>query len=1290
MRDSLMPLVQSSLRAARGEEGDTLPALLYKFVHSQLVQAAHRKYAEFLWAEKSYLCHTDSHVLQEPNLNFVQWVTDQLLAASDSGGAYLEQLSALQELYGAWAVTLRSPSMSLKEHGFRRLCDLLEKVSIIDQQRQVEGDANAVDWEPFYTLVPSERVEAMAMRRLDKEKEDAPRYSRYVQCLVEFASLLRFVREKIGAAEPGTPRLERADSVGSRLSRQKSATFVSQPRPRFMLRFQGGANSYVTVNGDDLSPPWTAEFWVRRSGKAGKLRSCGRTQASVAGYTPGPRSSGPPDGGKTDGDKKPKKASHKVLASSHGGGFLLECGRLAKNHKWVGLHLADGSRGLDPFLAGTVLPYDYEAPVGEWTHLAFVATSAGVTLLANGVEVGCHKVKMSLPMSCIGAKVAGFSGELQEVRYWRSARSAGEILRDMRQQLDVSVRPWTLLGYWTLNEGRGRYVTDITEQQDKCFAHGASWAVSEAPPTVLAVPRDEQPPAASEGWNQWTGPFLRAECAPLGGRWAQKYRQAFSLSWQPVGADAGAAQASLDAAKALRLEKLARLTAPVEGEEEEGFDETDATLVQGVVEWPEYDAICRVVGHVRDGVSLCLYVVELKSGPPDVLSWLVGLRLVGSVEGSEFSGSWNAVANAVPPPVVKESNMHAFPLLCSSKLTLSDKNAKVEVQPDSTSWGTVICPLGAVLPAEGDGPEGPALVRSDSGRRGGRGGYRSGGRHSKYEEGWRALQTSNLLLKSGRVTVEMKVVAVGASSPSTSSAPDRRMIGFGIAVPGCAIDSYLGEDTHGWSYQGTGETWHGGNTTPYFKQYGLGDTVAFEIDFEKDTIEYIVNNVSGGVAFSGFVEQGGDAGFVPAVSLYTSGDAVALVGLKSGEGERIFHAGDSQERVKYTGSWKDGDMNGWGVLEYKSGLVLEGEFSSGRPNGIVRQVADGETTYLVYSDGDVAEECGSDDYDAAKEKHMAERAQAAAAKSAQAAGTTPEGKEEEEEKKTEEPTEVFAQVSGTFTAFNDQLFVFSPGLTSPSLTLDDDLCTVTANRGGSYVALGSRGFSRGVHYWEVHVESQRERGDVFIGVAERQPYFDSWRDYGFVSYCAVQSTRGGERLYGSFYIENDYIGVLLNMDEGYLAFIKDAEMYGEHKVEVLGIAFDHVRSGSKGGPKSRLLFPCVGLKNHSGNKVSIRNCKWLSQPGQPARTALSDMLEAATLLRRWDRPSSQIVEVPQRVLLEAHGAFKKMARQRTILCETRAGVMVEFDRSAAACQRTLEMPMERPIRGGTRVRTTRG
>jgi hypothetical protein len=38
-------------------------------------------------------------------------------------------------------------------------------------------------------------------------------------------------------------------------------------------------------------------------------------------------------------------------------------------------------------------------------------------------------------------------------------------------------------------------------------------------------------------------------------------------------------------------------------------------------------------------------------------------------------------------------------------------------------------------------------------------------------------------------------------------------------------------------------------------------------------------------------------------------------------------------------------------------------------------------------------------------------------------------------------------------------------------------------------------------------------------------------------------------------------------------------------------------------------FPCVGFRNGGENGVTIKNCKWLSRPGEPASAALERVLE---------------------------------------------------------------------------------
>jgi hypothetical protein len=80
---------------------------------------------------------------------------------------------------------------------------------------------------------------------------------------------------------------------------------------------------------------------------------------------------------------------------------------------------------------------------------------------------------------------------VHQVRYWASIRTPGELRRDMRVQLRPSQLTWTLLAYWTMNEGMGRYVADISERHGRCFARGTSWDVSDAAPTMAPVDSDD-------------------------------------------------------------------------------------------------------------------------------------------------------------------------------------------------------------------------------------------------------------------------------------------------------------------------------------------------------------------------------------------------------------------------------------------------------------------------------------------------------------------------------------------------------------------------------------------------------------------------------------------------------------------------------------------------------------------------------------------------------------------------------------------------------------------------------
>jgi len=287
---------------------------------------------------------------------------------------------------------------------------------------------------------------------------------------------------------------------------------------------------------------------------------------------------------------------------------------------------------------------------------------------------------------------------------------------------------------------------------------------------------------------------------------------------------------------------------------------------------------------------------------------------------------------------------------------------------------------------------------------------------------------------------------------------------------------------------------------------------------------------------------------------------------------------------------------------------------------------------------------------------------------------------------------------GSFSVNRGQFFVLMPSLCPRSLSIDSRLTEVEVKRSDQAMAIGSRGFTRGVHYWEVHMDLRHENlmfeahnRLMFIGVADRWGRFDAgqWRDYGWVNYMALNSSSEGERLFGQHFEPNDHIGVLLDMDHGVVSFMRDGRPFGEYKFADWGPAYTRVRSGANGGPVSRALFPVIGMSS-GASPITIRRQKWVSLPGGRPKANLSAVLEAATLLQRWDRPGGRTVELPASIEAEAQARFGAAeSRPNVVVARVRGGVRAPFDRSSAACTAVLaaqKSSLAGSLRGGDRIK----
>lgn len=124
-------------------------------------------------------------------------------------------------------------------------------------------------------------------------------------------------------------------------------------------------------------------------------------------------------------------------------------------------------------------------------------------------------------------------------------------------------------------------------------------------------------------------------------------------------------------------------------------------------------------------------------------------------------------------------------------------------------------------------------------------------------------------------------------------------------------------------------------------------------------------------------------------------------------------------------------------------------------------------------------------------------------------------------------------------------FTFDPRLSGPDLLYLDENRTVTANGFEHRVAVGSVGFSRGIHYWEVVVEQYASDTDPAIGVCRIDVCRDVMLgkdDKGYAMYIDWKRSwfqHNGlheRRVEGGIQV-GDTIGVLLDLTRHCLRFL---------------------------------------------------------------------------------------------------------------------------------------------------------
>ena len=245
----------------------------------------------------------DVDVTQSPGITSVGLGASHVLRHGDTQTALFAAADAtLRVVLNVWVLALRSPSLLVKYTSIRNLIDILERARAL-------GTAGApITWPTYLAALPITRLLQLTERRLDREREDAPRSSRYLQGLVELSAIARLLGdvagETVAGAAPAAMLLDAGKGSAIPVGAAPAAPGVvvaeaasaDAASGRFYLRFRdssaaplhagplaplalplmpavagGSSNCFVTIGsdtasvrgGDALMPPWTAEFWIR-------------------------------------------------------------------------------------------------------------------------------------------------------------------------------------------------------------------------------------------------------------------------------------------------------------------------------------------------------------------------------------------------------------------------------------------------------------------------------------------------------------------------------------------------------------------------------------------------------------------------------------------------------------------------------------------------------------------------------------------------------------------------------------------------------------------------------------------------------------------------------------------------------------------------------------------------------------------------------------------------------------------------------------------------------------------
>jgi hypothetical protein len=537
------------------------------------------------------------------------------------------------------------------------------------------------------------------------------------------------------------------------------------------------------------------------------------------------------------------------------------------------------------------------------------------------------------------------------------------------------------------------------------------------------------------------------------------------------------------------------------------------------------------------------------------------------------------------------------------------------------------------------------------------------------------------LLHSGKYLWEIRIDCLGKVGRPGS-------VAIGVCAAGetgkaITYSGRLGGCQRSWSWVSTGHKCHGGSSKqPYGPALKEGDIIGVELDLDsKDgVLSFYRNGVEIGEAYTNIHDSHhASDGLLPCVALLGRSTTVTVLGLKNG-----VHKVESS-RGTFTGMYADGKQHGPSITQPRdklNALLTKTTWKSGKKHGVEigikterrpAEEASGNGVNMLasvyrtlkfdapsfstvnsrvwFEDGAKVREASPEEgelvekavaklleepsFESPGRKSMYDSVWKTLLFCEPAGGAdaeeSPKSNTEESAAASSQPAtaagveegNIECEVQGEWEINSELPFVMSPQV-DKSIRLSPDLTSAALNGGSGsrYVTLGSQGFNSGIHYWEVKIESCRQ-GSMFIGVALKDGNFFRWGEFGFVSYRATIDCEG-EKIYGQFFNTGDRIGVLLNMENGTISYIKGGQnmILGRPEVVNMGVAHTHVKSTTsslsfkKQNSEQPMLYPAFGF-SEADDKVTVSKCKWFSVPGIPTSNRFNDLLETCSLLQHW-------------------------------------------------------------------------